>query len=261
MDNNQQNSNDPYSVYLELSDSSTQAHKFYELVRAGNQITVCFGRIGTKGQAKITTYDSVQIAQREAEKIIKEKLKKGYEPAVKGQRLKQPVIKKKKTRIFVDDEDMDDDDDGDAEGGDAYDKAEWHYGGKFPDDLDNYQAFVHTGMFLGWIIEHGLYNRDLFDSDLSDMGLIESFRKKDKTGAKIYEELDGVFDSEYLNDEGNAFTRYYFDFERGKYLEDYEALLVRDLPTMYHVQDTWENYSIISKKIDERYQEWKRGTA
>ncbi|MDM5319251.1 hypothetical protein RGT17_02390 [Bacillus altitudinis] len=35
----------------------------------------------------------------------------------------------------------------------VYDKAKYHYDGEFPKDLSIEQAFVHTGMFLGWIID------------------------------------------------------------------------------------------------------------
>ena len=40
----------------------------------------------------------------------------------------------------------------------VYDKAEYHYDGEFPADLPIEQAFVHTGMFLGWIVYHHLYS-------------------------------------------------------------------------------------------------------
>src|SRR5438105_13524465 len=37
-----------------------------------------------------------------------------------------------------------------AAGPHAYDKADWHAEGDFPDDLPEDQATVHTGMFVGW---------------------------------------------------------------------------------------------------------------
>src|ERR1700754_3717545 len=30
----------------------------------------------------------------------------------------------------------------------VFDKAKWHFGGDFPEDLDAFQGYVHTGMFL-----------------------------------------------------------------------------------------------------------------
>ena len=31
----------------------------------------------------------------------------------------------------------------------VYDKAKYHYGGDFPEDLPDEQAFVHTDLYLG----------------------------------------------------------------------------------------------------------------
>lgn len=38
-----------------------------------------------------------------------------------------------------------------------YDKAKYHYEGDFPQELPMEQAFVHTGMFLGWVIDNNLF--------------------------------------------------------------------------------------------------------
>lgn len=138
----------------------------------------------------------------------------------------------------------------------VYDKAKYHYDGEYPDDLPEEQAFVHTGMFLGWMLDHDLYDSD-FWQDVA--GYVASFKAREMTGARVYEyACDGVLVDEMLNAEGNAFTQDYFDFERGKYMEDYEELLVGDLPSTYHVEDTWGNYKIISERISDRYGEWRR---
>ncbi len=141
----------------------------------------------------------------------------------------------------------------------VYDKAKYHYGGEYPDDLPEEQAFIHTGMFLGWMLDHDLYDRD-FWQDVA--GYIASFKAREMTGAQVSEHAcDGVLMDEMLNAEGNAFAQSYFDFERGKYLQDYDELLVGDLPSTYHVEDTWDNYGVISKRISDRYAEWKRKEA
>lgn len=38
------------------------------------------------------------------------------------------------------------------------DKAKYHYEGDFPKDLPIEQVFVHTEMFLGWVIENNLFS-------------------------------------------------------------------------------------------------------
>jgi hypothetical protein len=137
-----------------------------------------------------------------------------------------------------------------------YDKAKYHCDGNYPEDLPDEQAFVHTGIFLGWILDHELYD-PAFWQDAA--GYIVSFKAREMTGAQVYAyACDGVLLDEMLNAEGNAFAQNYFDFERGKYLQDYEELLVSGLPSTYHVEDTWSNYEIIARRISDRYVEWRR---
>jgi hypothetical protein len=140
----------------------------------------------------------------------------------------------------------------------VYDKAKYHYGGNYPEDLPEEQAFVHTGMFLGWIVDNDLYS-DWFKEEME--GYITAFKAREMTGAKVYEECDGALVDDMLNEEGNAFAQAYFDFEKGKYIYDYEELLARGLSSTYHVEDTWENYEIIARRISDRYLEWKRNRA
>jgi hypothetical protein len=137
----------------------------------------------------------------------------------------------------------------------VFDKAKWHYEGDYPADLDEDQAFVHTGLFLAWILDAGLYSEE-FAEDLAKE--IRRFKARKLTGPGVYRAADGVFADDMLNEEGLAFTRAYFDFEKGKYLKDYEKLLAADLPSMYHVPDTWESYDTLKPQIDKRYAAWQK---
>lgn len=136
------------------------------------------------------------------------------------------------------------------EGPTVYDKAKYHYDGDYPKGLARKQAFVHTGMFVGWLVEHDMIAKDFLSET-------EGFKDRKITGAEIYKAWDGRLTSDILTDEGNRFAADYFDFERGQFLDDYEKILIKDLPSMYHVKNTWENYEAIRVKIDERYAEWK----
>lgn len=137
----------------------------------------------------------------------------------------------------------------------VYDKAKYHYDDDFPSDLEVEQGFVHTGMFLGWLIDHGLYS-DWFGKELSRY--TSAFKAREMTGAKVFEACDGVLTADMLSEEGNAFARDYFDFERGTYLRDYGEILGKGLPTVYHVADNWANYERLKKRIDKRYRKWRR---
>ncbi|PRQ02185.1 WGR domain protein [Enhygromyxa salina] len=55
-----------------------KAAKFWQIEQDGNTHTVCYGRIGTKGQAKTKTFADPSAMQKDAEKLIKSKTKKGY---------------------------------------------------------------------------------------------------------------------------------------------------------------------------------------
>jgi predicted DNA-binding WGR domain protein len=52
--------------------------KFWESVVNGSELTVRFGRIGTKGQAQTKAFSTPEAARREQEKLIRSKTGKGY---------------------------------------------------------------------------------------------------------------------------------------------------------------------------------------
>ncbi|MGH7457354.1 MAG: hypothetical protein ACRENG_38750, partial [bacterium] len=74
----------------------------------------------------------------------------------------------------------------------------------------------------------------------------------------LYRAVGGVLSEDMLTAEGNAFTQQYFDFDNGQYLDDYDELLAEHLPSFFHVAETWENYDILAKRIDERFTAWKK---
>jgi predicted DNA-binding WGR domain protein len=81
-------------TYLELSEAEGSAHKFYEVVVKGSEVTIRFGRIGDPGQVQTKTYSTPEKAKAEATKKINEKLRKGYERAVIGVRQKRPITQR-----------------------------------------------------------------------------------------------------------------------------------------------------------------------
>lgn len=65
--------------YFELVDGN--AAKFWEVAVDGNDVTVCYGRIGTGGQTKTKTLANADAAQKHADKLIEQKTGKGYTEA------------------------------------------------------------------------------------------------------------------------------------------------------------------------------------
>jgi hypothetical protein len=136
-----------------------------------------------------------------------------------------------------------------------YDDASWHSGGNFPDDLPPEAGATHSGMFLAWALLSGL-GGSLHIEDFPDS--IPQLQSRAVTpGAFLLEACDGKLTNEDFSDEGNAFTQFYFDFEKGKYLEDYETAFP-DRPSLYHVEDSWASFDIIKPILDKRLSEWRR---
>jgi len=135
----------------------------------------------------------------------------------------------------------------------VYDKAKWHFGGDYPPGLDNTYAYTHGGYFFGWIVDHDLVDPEFLE-DFSDE--IDRFRARDISARELFIATDGALVSDMLNETGNAFASAYFDFTNGQYLTDYDELLCGGLETMYHVEDTAENYAIMSARISKRFNEW-----
>jgi len=80
------------------------------------------------------------------------------------------------------------------------------------------------------------------------------------SGAQLYRiNWVGVMTSNELPDEADRFAREYLDLHNDIYTAfDFQEVLASELPTIYHVEDSLENYRIIEAVITERYEEWKR---
>lgn len=136
----------------------------------------------------------------------------------------------------------------------VYDKAKYHLGSVELECLDEVQAEVHTAFFLGWLIDNH-HVSDEFADDIGD--LLKKYRDRQVMATDVYEVWDCCLIDNMLDSTGNAFARYYFDFDRGRYMSDYCELLVRDLPSEFHVANSWENYEIIRNRINERFNAWQ----
>jgi predicted DNA-binding WGR domain protein len=58
--------------------------KFWEITLDGSSFQTKYGRIGTPGAVTLKEYDSPEKAKKEYEKLIAEKVKKGYQPVGGG---------------------------------------------------------------------------------------------------------------------------------------------------------------------------------
>jgi predicted DNA-binding WGR domain protein len=88
----------PNQQRFELRDASSS--KFWCITVDGKSHTVRYGRIGTTGQTKLRAFDSSVDAATAAEKLIKQKTRKGYKPAT-GPTLVDAVREKMKHHARV----------------------------------------------------------------------------------------------------------------------------------------------------------------
>jgi predicted DNA-binding WGR domain protein len=55
-----------------------RSSKFWEVAVSGKELTVCYGRIGSKGQQKTKSFADDAQADREAQKLVAQKTKEGH---------------------------------------------------------------------------------------------------------------------------------------------------------------------------------------
>ena len=139
----------------------------------------------------------------------------------------------------------------------AYDRAVFDYSTE-DHPLPKGHAATHIGLFLAWAIMNGLENE--WHRQRSPE-LLQKVKRREITGRCFFELACGdQFSERDLSPEGNAFAEYYYSNqagERGRYFDDYKKVLAGNLPTFWHVADTWENYDRLAPWLTRRYQEWK----
>ena len=64
--------------YREFQYKDTKSEKFWMIDLEGSEHTVRYGKVGTQGQSQTKTFDTPALARKSYEKLIAEKLKKGY---------------------------------------------------------------------------------------------------------------------------------------------------------------------------------------
>ena len=136
----------------------------------------------------------------------------------------------------------------------VYDKAKYHYETIEQNGLSEEHAANHTVVFLRWLIEHDLMAQFFVKESA---GILETFLAGAASIHEVYEWWDCCLIDEMLSEDGNNFAMYYFDFDKGKYIQDYIEILQERLPSEFHVEYTEENYQRMKEVIDTRYKDWK----
>ncbi|MGR4865532.1 DUF7832 domain-containing protein [Caulobacter sp. LARHSG274] len=136
-----------------------------------------------------------------------------------------------------------------------YDKADWHSGGDFPDDLPPVAGGTHIGMFFAWAAIHDLAG-ELHREDFPE-GLASLIDRRVTPAQACEELLDGKFHDEDLSPEGNAFAQAYYN-AKGYYRDLGAVSTALELASVYHIPDSWVSYDLIAPYIDKQFKKWKR---
>ena len=134
----------------------------------------------------------------------------------------------------------------------VFDKAKFHQDSCVKAGLPAEQSFVHTGIFLAWMLLHDMVK---LEPGGEDVAAETKARRVPPTA--FYEWNDGVFIDTQLTPEGKRFAESYFDFESGLFLNDYLAYAAHGLPGEFHVPNTWESYDRMTSVIEARYRQFK----
>jgi len=133
-----------------------------------------------------------------------------------------------------------------------YDDASWHYDGDFPEGLPPEAGATHMGMFAAWVMLNGMASEEFAE----DVEVLRS--PKITPGEFIMEQCDEKMFSEMFNEKGNRFATAYYADDNAAFGRDYEAELAANLPSIYHVKDTWETYEKVKPIFDRRLAEFRK---
>ncbi|HGY9029376.1 TPA: WGR domain-containing protein, partial [Escherichia coli] len=87
-----------------------KSHKFWAVEQQGNELHICWGKVGTKGQNQVNSFADAAAAAKAELKLIAEKVKKGYveelsspsQPAIKIETIEVDTADEAETTVVFD---------------------------------------------------------------------------------------------------------------------------------------------------------------
>ena len=133
-----------------------------------------------------------------------------------------------------------------------YDDASYYVGGgSVPNDLPAEASGTRIGMYAAWAFLSGLGSKDFPEL----LGVYVS--REETPGAIFMDWMDEELTDADFSDEGNSFTESYYDVDPVHFFADYEEILCKDVETIFHVADTWDNFNRLKPRLDRRFNEWQ----
>jgi len=131
----------------------------------------------------------------------------------------------------------------------VYDKAKWHFGGDYPDELSQVYAYVHSGFYLTWLVENDLIS-DFIKIDYHNE--YQATLNRSISPIRLYEFADGALVSDMLSEEGNVFSIRYYE---NRFFSDFIDVISDHFPSddVYGIEPNWKNYDRIKKRLNKQY--------
>jgi hypothetical protein len=133
-----------------------------------------------------------------------------------------------------------------------YDDASWHYEStqEGPEDERWNVAAAHIGVYLKWCLLRGWAGELHTCDDFGTAGL-KKVQSAEMTGTEFFiSHCDCKFTDEDLDDEGNAFTAYYYE---GDFVSDLES--IEEGKVLSSPEGNFD-FNRLSELFNRRYEEW-----
>ncbi len=132
-----------------------------------------------------------------------------------------------------------------------YDDVSWHLNKDFPKDSPEEYAAAHMALYLKWCFLKGWVGK-LHKGSPEDQDKLMS---GEMTATDyLYNNCDGKFSSDDLNEEGDLFTLAYYRSDR--YQNDYKELTNNKV---FKASEEEVDFEKLSRKLDSRLQEFENG--
>jgi len=138
----------------------------------------------------------------------------------------------------------------------VYDKADYHLEAVREAGLPDERGAHFIAFFVAWLLRNELASRRFATGSRDGLRQVRSGTHS--LPSFLLHRWDGVLSSDLVTEEGNAFTRAYYDPRSGAYHDDFAEVLQNGLPTPYHVEYTAETEAAMLARIDRRFREWKQ---
>ena len=133
----------------------------------------------------------------------------------------------------------------------SYDQGYWHTDSCAEKNLDEQYAGTHIAVYLKWCIEKNFLSQDILMSDAEPLAAVRDGRMS--TSEYFEKHLDWKFGEWNLNEEGNAFTKSYYD----QYLEDISA----EVPSAVLGPESNVDFSKLYALLDDRLKQFQESGA